>query len=151
MRINHQRWVLCGENLSGVYGGNELLENGVHPNYRGKKVMVIGGGNVAMDCARTVNRLGAEKTVVIYRRAEEQMPAEKMEIEDAKNEGVEFLFQNNIVKILEEEKVEKLELIKTELVKKEGEDRKVPVNIEGSNYFISADYVIMALGARSFR
>ena len=151
MRINHQRWVLCGENLSGVYGGNELLENGVHPNYRGKKVMVIGGGNVAMDCARTVNRLGAEKTVVIYRRAEEQMPAEKMEIEDAKNEGVEFLLQNNIVKILEEEKVEKLELIKTELVKKEGEDRKVPVNIEGSNYFISADYVIMALGARSFR
>ena len=79
------------------------------------------------------------------------MPAEKKEIEDAKNEGVEFLFQNNIVKILEEEKVEKLELIKTELVKKEGEDRKVPVNIEGSNYFISADYVIMALGARSFR
>ncbi len=135
-----------GEDLEGVYGGNELLENGNHPNYNRKTVAVIGGGNVAMDCARTVNRLGA-KTMVIYRRAEKQMPAEKKEIEDAKKEGVEFLFQNNIAKILGKDKVEKLELIKTDLVKKEGESREVPVNIEGSNYFVNADYVIMALGS----
>ena len=75
------------------------------------------------------------------------MPAEKKEIEDAKNEGMNFLFQNNIVKILGQDNVQKLELIKTELVKKEGETREVPVNIENSNYFIDTDYVVMALGS----
>ena len=136
-----------GENLDGVYGGNELLEYNLHPNYEGKKVAVIGGGNVAMDCARTIKRLGVKEVKVIYRRAEEQMPAEKKEIKEAKEEGIEFLFQNNIVKIIGKDKVEKLELIKTELVEKEGETRKVPVNIEGSNYEIDIDYVIMALGS----
>ncbi len=135
-----------GENLIGVYGGNELLENNNHPNYLGKKVAVIGGGNVAMDCARTVNKKGAKETLLIYRRAEEQMPAEKKEILDAKKEGVKFLFQNNVVKIMGNEKVEKVELIKTKLVKKEGEQREVPVNIENSNYQIDVDYIIMALG-----
>jgi len=103
-----------GENLQGVYGGNELLENKNHPNYTNKKVAISGGGNVAIDCARTIKRLGAAGVKIIYRRAEEQMPAEKKEIEDAKKEGIEFLFQNNIVKIIGKEKVEKLELIKTE-------------------------------------
>lgn len=75
------------------------------------------------------------------------MPAEVKEIEDAKKEGINFLFQNNIVEIIGNEKVERLELIKTELVKREGEDREVPVNIEGSNYKIDTDYVVMALGS----
>ena len=136
-----------GENLQGVFGGNQLLEKKLHPNYQGKKVAVIGGGNVAMDCARTIKRLGAEEVDVIYRRAEEQMPAEAKEIEEAKQEGIKFLFQNNIVKIVGNQKVEKLELIKTELVQKEGEKRKVPINIENSNYLIDIDYVIMALGS----
>ena len=136
-----------GENLQGVYGGNELLEKGIYPNYAGKKVAVIGGGNVAMDTARTIKRLGAEKVTVIYRRAEEQMPAERKEIKEAKEEGVEFLFQTNILKILGDEKVERIECIKTELVQKEGETRLSPVNIEDSNYFIDMDYVVMALGA----
>lgn len=136
-----------GEELKGVYGGNQLLEYKNHPDYTNKKVAVIGGGNVAMDCARTIKKLGAEEVKIIYRRAEEQMPAETKEIQDAKNEGIEFLFQNNIVKIIGKNKVEKLELIKTELVQKEGENRKVPVNIENSNYLIDIDYVIMALGS----
>lgn len=136
-----------GEKLEGVYGGNSLLETGRHPSYKGKKVAVIGGGNVAMDCSRTIKRLGADKVYVIYRRAEKQMPAESKEIEDAKKEGIEFLFQNNIVKILGDSKVEKIECIKTELVKKEGETRKVPVNIEGSNYEMDIDYVVMAVGS----
>ena len=136
-----------GENLNGVYGGNELLEYKLHPNYTGKIVAVIGGGNVAMDCARTAKKLGAKDVKVIYRRSREEMPAEQKEIEDAINEGVEFLFQNNIVKIIGDNKVEKLELIKTKLIQKEPETRKVPVNIENSNYFVQADYVIMALGA----
>ena len=136
-----------GEDLQGVYGGNELLEYKMHPKYEGKEVIVVGGGNVAMDCARTVKRLGAKDVKVVYRRAREQMPAEDKEGEDAINEKIEFLFQNNIVKIIGNEKVEKVELIKTKLVQKEGETRLVPVNIENSNYEINADYVIMALGA----
>ena len=136
-----------GEDLKGVYGGNELLEYNLHPEYKGKTVAVIGGGNVAMDCARTIIRKGAKNVKIIYRRAEEQMPAEEKEIEEAKKDGIEFLFQNNISKILGKEKVEKVELIKTELVKKEGEKRLAPVNIEGSNYIIPVDYIIMALGS----
>lgn len=136
-----------GENLQGVYGGNELLEKNNHPDYKGKNVAIIGGGNVAMDCARTIKRLGAKSVKIIYRRAEEQMPAEVKEILDAKNEGIEFLFQNNVVKIIGNKSVQKIELIKTELVQKEGENRKVPVNIDGSNYEIDMDYVVMALGS----
>ena len=136
-----------GEELDGVYGGNQLLEHKNHPDYKGKKVAVIGGGNVAMDCARTIKRLGAQEVKIIYRRAEEQMPAEAKEVKEAKEEGIEFLFQNNIVKIIGNNKVEKVELIKTELVQKEGETRKVPVNIPNSNYIIDIDYIIMALGS----
>lgn len=136
-----------GEELQGVYGGNQLLEHKNHPDYTNKKVAIIGGGNVAMDCARTIKRLGAQEVKVIYRRAEEQMPAENKEIQEAKEEGIEFLFQNNIVKILGKNKVEQVELIKTELVQKEGETRKVPVNIPDSNYIIDIDYIIMALGS----
>ena len=137
-----------GENLQGVYGGNELLETNIHPNYEGKNVAVSGGGNVAMDTARTIKRLGAKNVYVIYRRAKEQMPAEELEIEEAEKEGVEFLFKTNIVKILGNEKVEKLECIKTELVEKEGEKRPVPVNIENSNYLLDMDYVVMAVGSK---
>ena len=136
-----------GEDLQGVYGGNTLLEYNSHPDYHGKKVAVIGGGNVAMDCARIINKMGAEKVTVIYRRAEEQMPAEKKEIKDAKDEGVEFLFQTNIVKILGDSNVEKVECIKTELVQKEGDSRLSPVDIEGSNYELDMDYVVMAIGS----
>ena len=136
-----------GEELNGVFGGNELLEKNLHPDYKDKMVAIIGGGNVAMDCARTIKRKGAKEVVVIYRRAEEQMPAEKKEIEDAKNEGIEFLFQNNLVKILGNKKVEKIECIKTELIKKEGETREVPINIENSNYQMDIDYVVMAVGS----
>ena len=136
-----------GEELEGVYGGNQLLEHQFHPDYTNKKVAIIGGGNVAMDCARTIKRLGAQEVKIIYRRAEEQMPAETKEIQEAKEEGIEFLFQNNIVKILGNEKVEKVELIKTELIQKEEETRKVPVNIPNTNYLIDIDYIVMALGS----
>jgi len=138
-----------GETLKGVYGGNELLENKEHPNYTDKKVAVIGGGNVAMDAARTIKRLGAKDVTVIYRRSEEQMPAELKEIKEAKEEDIQFLFQTNILKILGSEKVEKIECIKTELKQKEGDRRLSPVNIEGSNYLIDIDYVVMAVGSSS--
>lgn len=138
-----------GEELNGVYGGNELLEYNLHPNYKNKNVAIIGGGNVAIDCARTIKKLGARKVIIIYRREEEQMPAERKEIEEAKKEGIEFAFKNNIVKIIGEKSVEKIEIIKTELIKKEGEERLFPINIENSNYIIDMDYVIMALGSKT--
>lgn len=141
-----RKMMIEGEELEGVYGGNSLLENQNHPDYTNKKVAIIGGGNVAMDCARTIKRMGAEQVVVIYRRSEAEMPAESKEISDAKKEGVEFQFLNNIVKILGTNKVEKIECIKTELVQKEGETRKSPVNIENSNYILNMDYVVMAVG-----
>ena len=137
-----------GEDLVGVYGGNELLESGVHPDYTGKSVVVSGGGNVAMDVSRTVKRLGASHVYVIYRRGEKEMPATQSEIADAKSDGVEFLFQHNILKIDGIRNVRGVEVIKTELVKKEGETRLSPVNIEGSNYHIPCDYVMMAIGSQ---
>lgn len=138
-----------GEDLVGVYGGNTILETGKHPDYAGKKVAIIGGGNVAMDCARTIKRMGASQVSVIYRRAEKQMPAERKEIADAKREGIEFLFQTNVIKILGNSKVEKIECMKTQLVKKEGETREIPIDINGSNYMIDMDYVVMAVGSKA--
>ena len=168
-----------GEDLYGVFGGNELLESGEHPDYRGKKVAVIGGGNVAMDVSRTIKRLDADKVYVIYRRAEEQMPAERKEIEDAKAEGIEFLFQSNLVRIngtggVSEDGelkagdylreaisdadvdanndsgcVTSVECIKTELVQKEDSSRLVPVDIDGSNFILNLDYVVMAVGSEA--
>lgn len=127
--------------------GNELLEYENYPDFTGKTVLVVGGGNTAMDASRTINRMGAKKVIVVYRRARAQMPAEAEEVEAAMNEGVEFLFQTNIVKILGKEKVEKVECIKTELVKVEG-GRDKPVDIEGSNYIMEADFVVMATGSK---
>ena len=138
-----------GEELNGVYGANTLLEIGNHPSYIGKNVAIIGGGNVAMDAARTINKMGAKNVKVIYRRAEEQMPAEKKEIEYAKKEGIEFLFQTNIKKILGKDNVEKIECIKMDLIQKEGETRLSPVEIPNSNYDMPIDYVVMAIGAKT--
>ena len=138
-----------GEELLGVYGGNELLENNSHPDYTDKTVIVSGGGNVAMDVSRIAKRMGAKRVIVVYRRSENEMPADKKEIEEAKEDGVEFLFLTTITKILGNEKIEKIEVMKNELKKQDGEDRLSPVPIEGSNYEIDADYVMMAIGSHS--
>lgn len=137
-----------GNDLKNVYGANELLKYNNHPDYKEKDVAIIGGGNVAIDIARTVKRLNARSVNIIYRREEKQMPAEPKEIKDAKSEGVNFIHKTNLVKIIGDNHVEKIELIKTELVKKEGEDREYPVNIENSNYQMNMDYVIMAIGSK---
>ena len=141
-----QRPKVEGAELKGVYSANAFLENKKHSSYKGKTVAVIGGGNVALDAARTMKRLEADKVFIIYRRPEEQMPASKEEIEEAKNDNVQFLFQTNIVKILSEdlEKVSKIECIKTE-----SESRnQSPKNVEGSNFILDIDYVLFATGAR---
>lgn len=104
-----------------------------------------------MDCARTIKRKGAKEVSIIYRRAEEQMPAERKEIEEAKEEGIVFLFQHNIVRILPKEGTEqvgKIECVKTELIQKQEEKRLSPVDIQGSNYQMEMDYVVMAIGSK---
>ena len=135
-----------GEDLDGVMGGNEVLEYDNWPDIKGKNVVVSGGGNTAMDVCRTAARKGA-KVTVIYRRSEKEMPATKVEIKDAKDEGVDFMFQTNILEVLGNGKTEKLHCIKTELVKKEGETRLSPVNIEGSDFETPCDYIFMAVGS----
>ena len=138
-----------GEDIKGVYGANEFLEGLYNINFNGKTVVVNGGGNVAIDAARTAKSKGAKNVFVIYRRSKNEMPAEKKEVEDAINENIEFLFQNNIVKIIgnNQNQVSGVQLIKTELVKNPNDNRLTPVNIENSDYTINADYVIMALGS----
>ena len=142
-----KKMIIEGEEKNNVFGGNELLKTSNHPNYQNKTVIIVGGGNVAMDAARTIKRLGAKEVKVLYRREETQMPAEPKEIKEAKKEGIEFIYKTNITKILGKEKVEQIECIKTELIQKEGETRLYPVNIKGSEFTLNADYVIMAIGA----
>ena len=134
---------ISGENKENVLGGNELLEYKKMPDFTDKKVAIIGGGNVAIDTSRTIKRLGARQVKIVYRRAEKQMPAERKEIEEAKKEGIEFLFLTNVIKVLEKE----IECVRTELIKKEGETREYPVNIENSNFFVDIDFVVLAVGA----
>lgn len=133
-----------GENLTGVYGGNELLEKAVHPDYTDKKVFVIGGGNVAMDVARTVKRLGAKEVTILYRRDEADMPAEKVEIKETVLDDVKFLYKTKLVKILGEDEVQKIECIKTKL-----NDEEKYVDVDGSNFVLDADYVMMAIGSKA--
>lgn len=91
--------------------------------------------------------MGAKKVTIIYRRAEEQMPAETKEIEDAKKEGINFLYQTNIIQILGNRKVQQIECVKTQLIQKKEETRLSPVNIQGSNFKLDMDYVVMAIGS----
>ena len=133
-----------GENLPHVLGANELLEYANHPDYIGKRVIIVGGGNVAIDMARVAKRNGAKEVTIVYRRARKQMPAEETEIEEATKEGIAFLYQVNIKKI----DSFKIQCSKNMLLKKEGEKREIPIEIENSEFEIEADYVIIAIGAR---
>lgn len=137
-----------GENLSGVYGANEFLENKINIDTSNKNAIVSGGGDVAIDTARTLKRLGCNKVTIVYRRSEAEMPADKKELDAAKNEGVEFLLQTNILELQGIEKLEKIKCIKTDLIKKEGETRLSPININGTEFLLNADYVFMAVGSK---
>ena len=136
-----------GEDLDGVILGNEFLENKETLDLNNKKVIVSGGGNVAIDVARTTKRMGADVTIV-YRRDEASMPANTVEIEEAKNENINFLFQTNILEVLGNDRVEEIKVIKTELVPTDN-GRPKPVNIEGSEYNIPCDYIFMAIGSHA--
>ena len=136
---------IIGEELNGVFGGNELLETSKHPDYTNKIVFVSGGGNVAIDVARTIKRLGAKSVKVIYRRSEAEMPAEIKEIAEAKLDGVEFLFHTNLIAIHGDKGVEQIECMSTFY---DGEVKRDNLkNVENSNFKLKADYVVMAIGS----
>ncbi len=136
-----------GEDLEGVMHGIEFLRkvNMGEEVKIGEKVIVVGGGNTAMDVARTALRLGAKVTVV-YRRSREQMPANPREVDEAEEEGVEFMFLTNPVRILGNGRVEEVELIKMRLGEPDSTGRRRPIPVEGSEFRIKADNVILAIG-----
>ena len=146
-----------GENLNGVFSANEFLtrnnlmkayrDDYMTPIHAGKKVVVVGGGNVAMDAARTALRLGAETTIV-YRRTENELPARREEVHHAKEEGIEFAMLTNPVEILGDEKgwVKAIKCIRMELGEPDESGRRSPVAVPGSEFEIEAETVIMSLG-----
>ena len=148
-----------GLKFNGVYAANEFLTRvnlmkaytfprAATPVFIGKKVAVVGGGNVAMDAARTAMRLGAEHVYIVYRRGEDELPARKEEVGHAKEEGIEFCLLNNPVRIVGNEQgwVTGLECVKMELGEPDASGRRSPVAIKDSNYVLEVDEVIMAIG-----
>ncbi|MGQ9539017.1 MAG: NADPH-dependent glutamate synthase [Candidatus Bathycorpusculaceae bacterium] len=148
-----------GENLGGIYSANEflirvnLMKSYAFPVYDtpiriGKHVAVIGGGNVAMDSARSALRLGAEEVCIVYRRSREEMPARKEEIENAEEEGIICKFLANPTKFIGEEKgwVKQMECICMELGPPDESGRRRPVPIKGSEFIMDVDTVIVAIG-----
>lgn len=146
-----------GENLNGVFSANEFLTraNLMHaydptydtPIYTGRKAVVVGGGNVAMDAVRTAKRLGAE-SVIVYRRSEAELPARAEEVHHAKQEGIEFRMLTNPVRVIGDEKgwVRGIECVQMQLGEPDESGRRSPIVKEGSNFTIDCDVVIMALG-----
>lgn len=147
-----------GEDLKGVYSANEFLtrvnlmkayKTGADtPIKHSKNVAVVGGGNVAMDAARCALRLGADKVTIVYRRGEEELPARKEEIEHAKEEGVEFLFLTAPLEVLgdEHKNVTGMRCQRMELCEPDASGRRRPVPIEGSEFTLAVDCVIVAIG-----
>ncbi len=147
-----------GENLGGVYSSNEYLTRANlmkayrFPEYdtpiaRGQRVITIGGGNTAMDAARTALRLGAQESVIVYRRSQAEMPARREEIHHAEQEGVKFhLLTTPIAFHGEKGRVASLECIQNELGEPDASGRRKPVPIEGSNFHIAADVMVIAIG-----
>lgn len=145
-----------GENLNGVYSANEYLTrvnlmkaylpNATTPIVKGKKVVVVGAGNVAMDSARTALRMGADEVHIVYRRSRAEMPARAEEIEHAIEEGIKFNLLTNPTRILGDKKVEGIECVKMVLGEADASGRAKPVVVEGSEFVIDCDQVIMALG-----
>jgi len=148
-----------GENHLGVYSANEYLTRSnlmkayLFPKYdtpivRGKRVATVGGGNVAMDSARTALRLGAEKSILIYRRSREEMPARTAEVHHAEQEGIEFNLLTNPVRYIADERgwVKAVECLRMELGEPDASGRRRPVPVKGSEFQIPVDTVVVAIG-----
>ncbi|MBS3908602.1 MAG: NADPH-dependent glutamate synthase [Actinobacteria bacterium] len=150
-----------GENLNGVYSANEfltrtnLMKAYLFPEYdtpiqKGRHVAVVGGGNVAMDAARTALRLGAEKVYLVYRRSMEELPARAEEVHHAIEEGIDFRLLNNPTEIVGEGGwVRGMKCVKMELGEPDESGRRRPVEIPGSEYILEVDTVVMSIGTKS--
>lgn len=142
-----------GEDLNGVYGANEFLlkaniyKNEMLPIVKDKNVVVVGGGNVAMDVARSAIRLGAKSTNIIYRRSINEMPACKEELNQTIQEGITINYLCNPIEILGKEKVESIRCIKMKLTEIDEGGRKTPIEIKGSEFNMDGDIVIMAISS----
>jgi glutamate synthase (NADPH) small chain len=150
---------ISGENANGIYSANEwltrtnLMKAYLFPNYDtplrvGKKVAVIGGGNVAMDAARCALRLGAEEVYIVYRRSEAELPARKEEVENAMEEGIIFKFLTNPTKFMDDGKgwVTGMECVQMELGEPDASGRRRPIVKNGSEFVMNIDTVVVALG-----
>lgn len=147
-----------GENLKGVYSANEFLtrvnlmkaykDGSQTPIQRAESVAVVGGGNVAMDAARSAKRLGAKKVYIVYRRSEEEMPARREEVEHAKEEGIIFQMLTNPVEILGDEHkfVKGMKCVEMELGEPDASGRRRPVEKKDSEFVLDVDCVIMSIG-----
>lgn len=147
-----------GENLKGVYSANEFLTrvnlmkayraDSATPIYHAKRVAVVGGGNVAMDAARSALRLGAEKVFIVYRRSLEELPARREEVEHAMEEGIEFLLLHNPTELLGDDNgfVRAMKCVKMELGEPDASGRRSPVEIPNSAFCLDCDCVIMSIG-----
>ncbi|MGD9824630.1 FAD-dependent oxidoreductase, partial [Desulfobacter sp.] len=153
---------LPGENLIGIYSANEyltrtnLMKGYLFPKYdtpiaRGKNVVIIGAGNVAMDSARTAMRLGADSVKVVYRRSREEMPARNEELHHAEEEKIEFVLLTNPTRFLGDEngRLTGMECLKMELGEPDASGRRRPMAIEGSEFKIDCDLVVVALGSNA--
>jgi len=144
-----------GDDAKGVYAGTDFLKelemNPVKPDFSGKTVAVIGGGNTAMDCCRTSRRLGASKVYVIYRRTEKEMPANPIEIHESKLEGVDYLLLTLPLKVVKDEHghIKKMICIKMELGEPDASGRRRPVPVEGSEFEIEVDIALAAIGQKT--
>ena len=151
----------AGESLSGVHKAIDYLISSTKKllklktnrndfiNLKGKKVIVLGGGDTAMDCNRTAIRQGAKSVKCLYRRDEENMPGSKREVQNAKEEGVEFEFNIQPIDIIGDEKVQGVKIVKTQLGEPDQNGRRVPIPIPGSEMIYDADAVIVAFGFRA--
>ena len=143
---------VAGESLDGVYGGIDFLRTVIegNPLNIGKKVAVCGGGNTAMDACRTAVRLGADEVYVIYRRTRDEMPAEKLEIKEAEEEGVIYKFLTNPAEIIGTDgKVSSIRLQVMELGEPDASGRRSPIPVEGKFETLDVDSVIMAIGQQT--
>ncbi len=144
-----------GDDAGNVFSGIDFLRNiemtGQKPDFTGKRVAVIGGGNTAMDCCRTAMRLGADDVSVVYRRTEKEMPANPIEIHESKEEGIKYLFLNNPVKISKDQdgNLATMTLIKMELGEPDASGRRRPIPIQGSEYDLELDFVLAAIGQKT--
>ena len=158
LTIGSQKGTLVGvegEDADGVYSGIDFLRNmeatGQRYDFKGKKIVVVGGGNTAMDCCRTSRRCGSEDVSVVYRRTEAEMPANPIEIHESKLEGVKYMFLTSPVKILKGEngKLKSMVCLKMELGEPDASGRRRPIAIEGSEFEIECDYILAAIGQKT--